>query len=315
MSVESPAVTVIIPTYNRRKKLSYTLRSLLAQEFSDFEAWVVGDGCTDGSEEVVAELGDPRLQWFNLPQNGGNQWRPNNEGLRRARGRYIAFLGHDDLWFPWHLSALVAHAEKSSAGFFHDLLINLGPDGVLDANGPPPAGTTYERYFSPPSCWLHRREVVDKVGLWKNPAELTWSADFDYGRRTFLAGVAIEFVPSFGVIKFPAPCWRAYADDALDPQEKCLEAILQDSAAFSRRVLTESAVVFSKFIRQSALQPLPQALRETRDAVANAQKVLVRAAIDLYGRDRWPLRGLLLKRMHGILQSSRRKRGLLERSE
>ena len=162
MSADTPAVTVIVPTYNRRATLRHALQSLLAQDFSDFEAWIVGDGCTDGSEEEVSELGDARLHWINLPVNGGNQWRPNNEGLQRARGRYIAFLGHDDLWLPWHLSTLVFHAEKSGADFLHDLLINIGPDGVLDVNGPPPRGTTYERYFCPPSSWLHRRDGGDK---------------------------------------------------------------------------------------------------------------------------------------------------------
>ena len=113
MSADAPTVSVITATYNRRAMLRYALQSLLAQDFSDFEAWIIGDGCTDGSEEEVARLGDARLHWLNLPVNGGNQWRPNNEGLQHARGRYIAFLGHDDLWLPWHLSRLVAHAEKS----------------------------------------------------------------------------------------------------------------------------------------------------------------------------------------------------------
>src|ERR1700730_9755739 len=112
MSADAPTVTVIVPTYNRRATLRHALQSLLAQDFSDFEAWIVGDGCTDGSEEEVAKLGDARLQWINLTVNGGNQWRPNNEGLQRAGGRYAAFLGHDDLWLPWHLSTLVTSVDK-----------------------------------------------------------------------------------------------------------------------------------------------------------------------------------------------------------
>src|SRR5437667_49902 len=169
MSAETPTVTVITATYNSRTTLRYALQSLLAQDFSDFEALIVGDGCTDGSEEEVAKFDDNRFHWINLSENYGNQWRANNEGLQRARGRYVAFLGHDDLWLPWHLSALVSQAEKSSANFFHDLLINVGPHGVLDVNGPPPPGTTYERYFAPPSSWLHRRDIVEKVGGWRDP--------------------------------------------------------------------------------------------------------------------------------------------------
>jgi glycosyltransferase involved in cell wall biosynthesis len=308
--MNAPTVSVITATYNRRAMLRYALQSLLAQDFSDFEAWIVGDGCTDGSEEEVARLGDARLHWLNLPVNGGNQWRPNNEGLQRARGRYIAFLGHDDLWLPWHLSRLVAHAEKSGADFFHDLLVNVGPDGVLDVNGPPPRGTTYERYFFPPSSWLHRREVVAKVGLWRDPAELTWNTDYDYGRRVYLGGLRIEFVPSFGVVKFPAMRWRTYSATSSHPRAEYLEAMLQDPVALSARILTESAVAFSRFTLQGARQPLQQALREAVDASLHALKVFVRAAIDAYGRQRWPLRQLLHRRMRRILARNRTARGL-----
>ena len=310
MNADAPTVSVITPTYNRRAMLRYALQSLLAQDFSDFEAWIVGDGCTDGSEEEVANLGDARLHWLNLPVNGGSQWRPNNEGLARARGRYIAFLGHDDLWLPWRLSRLVAHAEKSDADFFHDLLVNVGPDGVLDVNGPPPPGTTYERYFFPPSSWLHRREVVAKVGLWKDPAELTWATDYDYGRRVHLAGLRIEFVPSFGVVKFPAMRWRTYSATSSHPRATYLKAMLGDPAEFSVRILTESAVAFSSFTSQGARQPLKQALREAAGAGIHALKVFVRAGIDAYGRERWPVRQLLHRRMRRIFARNRVLRGL-----
>jgi glycosyltransferase involved in cell wall biosynthesis len=67
-----------------------------------------GDACTDDSAELVASYRDPRLHWFNLPTNSGYQSAPHNEGLRRARGRYVAYLNHDDLWLPNHLERLVA---------------------------------------------------------------------------------------------------------------------------------------------------------------------------------------------------------------
>src|SRR5579872_2122093 len=98
-----PQVTVIVPTYNCSRTLRCALRTLCQQFYRDFEVWVVGDCCTDDSEQVVAAMGDSRLHWTNLTQRVGRQNGPNNEGLRRAQGKYIAYLGHDDLWFPWHL--------------------------------------------------------------------------------------------------------------------------------------------------------------------------------------------------------------------
>ncbi len=54
-------VSVIIPTYNSSRTLRMTLESVLAQDFQDFEVQVLGDGCTDDSEAVVAAFGDPRI--------------------------------------------------------------------------------------------------------------------------------------------------------------------------------------------------------------------------------------------------------------
>jgi len=82
----SPCVTVIIPTYNWSRVLPYSIGSVLRQTFADFELLVVGDGCTDDSEQVVTAIPDPRLRWINLPVNDGHQFAPNNEGLLQARG-------------------------------------------------------------------------------------------------------------------------------------------------------------------------------------------------------------------------------------
>ena len=103
----APLVTVITATYNSSALLKLTLSSLISQHYDAFEAWIVGDACTDDSAAVVASLGDPRLHWTNLPSNSGSQAAPNNEGMARAHGDFIAFLGHDDLWFPWHLESLI----------------------------------------------------------------------------------------------------------------------------------------------------------------------------------------------------------------
>jgi glycosyltransferase involved in cell wall biosynthesis len=80
-------VTVITATYNRAATLRLALESLLGQEFRDFEAIIIGDGCTDNSEEVVRSFHDRRLRWSHLERNSGSQAAPNNHGLRLARGR------------------------------------------------------------------------------------------------------------------------------------------------------------------------------------------------------------------------------------
>src|SRR3712207_3932020 len=106
--MRSPRVSVITATYNWSNVLRHAIESARWQTFADFEMLVVGDGCTDDSGAVVASFGDPRLRWHNLEANHGHQSAPNNAGLAMARGEFIAYLGHDDVWFPTHLAALVS---------------------------------------------------------------------------------------------------------------------------------------------------------------------------------------------------------------
>jgi len=101
----APTFSVIVATYNWSAALRLALASVLEQTEHDFELLVIGDHCSDDSEAVVRAFGDSRLVWVNLERNCGSQWGPNNTGLSMARGRYIAYLGHDDLWAPGHLRA------------------------------------------------------------------------------------------------------------------------------------------------------------------------------------------------------------------
>src|SRR6266516_614039 len=125
-----PSVTVIIPTFNWSSVLPYSIGSVQRQTFTDFEVLVVGDGCTDDSEAVVGRIGDARVRWINLPTNTGHQSGPNNEGLRQARGQFIAYLGHDDLWLPHHLSCLISMLEQGAdLAYGMNLWVMPGPDG------------------------------------------------------------------------------------------------------------------------------------------------------------------------------------------
>src|SRR5882672_1604628 len=162
---KSPLVTVICSTYNSKATLRCALRSVLNQDLADFEVLVMGDACTDGTEEIIAELKDTRLHWFNFPHNTGSQSEPNNEGLRRARGRLIAFIGHDDLWFPWHLSRLVKHIEQTGADVVHDLVASVGLENIEGVYGSPHPLAGYARIYFPTSSWLHRRELAEQVGF------------------------------------------------------------------------------------------------------------------------------------------------------
>src|SRR5271166_5410305 len=112
--VTSPSVTVVIPTFNWSAALHCAIRSVLLQTMQDFEIFVVGDGCADDSADIVASFHDPRIRWHNLERNHGSQWVANNYALANARGEWIAYLGHDDIWYPTHLESILRAARDAS---------------------------------------------------------------------------------------------------------------------------------------------------------------------------------------------------------
>jgi glycosyltransferase involved in cell wall biosynthesis len=98
---ESPLFSVVIPTHNRINLLLRALDSVRAQTFTDFEVIVVDDGSTDGTSERLARLGK-RIQLITQTNRGPGSAR--NHGANVAKGKYVAFLDSDDLWFPWTLA-------------------------------------------------------------------------------------------------------------------------------------------------------------------------------------------------------------------
>lgn len=102
-----PLISVVVPTYQRAALIEETLRSVLAQSHDALEVLVEDDGSTDGTDAVVARLGDPRIQYHRAP-NVGRPAPVRNRGIARARGELVAFLDSDDVWEPRKLELQVA---------------------------------------------------------------------------------------------------------------------------------------------------------------------------------------------------------------
>jgi len=177
---EAPTVSVIMATYNRSNLLRYSIGSVLRSDFSDFELIVVGDGCTDDTEDVVRGFADPRIRFVNLPTNSGAQSVPNNAGIELARGRYILFLNHDDLYFEDHISASLALMQRTGADIAWSPVLVLEKSGR--ESGPPDpehdviglggfAGTSGfdPQTFIIASSWIVRSDVCRAVGPWCDP--------------------------------------------------------------------------------------------------------------------------------------------------
>ncbi|MEO5819117.1 MAG: glycosyltransferase family A protein [Vicinamibacteraceae bacterium] len=208
-----PLVSIVIATYNRSQVVAHAIASVLRSTTTDWELIVVGDCCTDDTAEVVAGFADRRIVWVNLPENAGEQSGPNNEGIRRARGRYLAFLNHDDLYFPDHLATSIACCEASEADLvWSPLLVALPAAGADLAAGREPfrlsgvtSGNDYDpRVFVFASSWLMRRELADRIGPWRSGRTTFVTASQDWIFRAWRSGARLRCHPHVGVLAVPA---------------------------------------------------------------------------------------------------------------
>lgn len=199
-----PCVSVITATYNRSNVLRYTIASLLRSTFTDWELLVIGDDCTDDTEEVVASFQDRRIHFTNLRRNHGEQSGPNNEGLRQARGRYLAFLNHDDLWMPNHLENAMRGIEQTGADLVYALAIAISHDGRPKLIGSTHSGCYEPQVRIPASQWLFRRQLVEEIGLWRSAHEIYAVPSQEWLFRAWQAKKKLCMLPQVTVIEIPS---------------------------------------------------------------------------------------------------------------
>lgn len=103
-----PAVSVIIPVYNLENYLDTCLDSVGRQTYGDFEAIVVDDGSTDGSQAVARRHAERDARIVVVRTVNQGTARARETGIRHAQGDYICFLDGDDVWDSRMLEKLVA---------------------------------------------------------------------------------------------------------------------------------------------------------------------------------------------------------------
>lgn len=163
-------VSVIIPTYNRRRLVCDAVESALAQTYSPVEVLVVDNGSNDGTGDELKKYGE-RIRYFFMPKPGLSPAR--NFGIGQAGGEFVAFLDNDDLWDPRKLekqmplfknpSVVLAYTD---AHLFHEAGRS---DGLYSALYPPKRGPILEPLFRGPfmvcSSLVVRSEALAKAGL------------------------------------------------------------------------------------------------------------------------------------------------------
>ena len=181
----APLVSVVVAAYNCEQYVGAALDSALAQDHPRFEVIVVDDGSSDDTPEIVA-----RYPVRVIRQPNAGQGAAKNAGVAAAEGDLIAFLDHDDLWFPSKLSRQVAALEASPEA--DGVLARL--EVLLEPGVPHPPWLTRSREYPwfPPSSWLLRRAVFETVGPFDAESVVP---DFDWMLRARDLGARFEILP------------------------------------------------------------------------------------------------------------------------
>jgi glycosyltransferase involved in cell wall biosynthesis len=192
-------ISVVMPVYNGASFLERALRSLTVQTMPHWELLAVDDASTDDSFDRLshAAQADPRIRPARLEINQGPS-AARNHALRQARGDIIAYLDQDDELYPEQLQRIVARMDWWDVLVFaYDLVYPPGVVGgseqVFTWDPAPVRDRILEQHIAVPLGVAHRRELLDRVGLF-NEHEYV-EHDSDQWRRFARAGAYFLFLP------------------------------------------------------------------------------------------------------------------------
>lgn len=158
-------VSIIMPSYNTAQYISDSIKSIQAQSYNNWELIIVDDCSTDNSIEIIREFNDPRIILLQNEKNSGAAIS-RNFALRKAKGKWIAFLDSDDTWMPDKLEKQIKFMESNNYAFtFTDYRICLNGEWMPYINTGPMVVTKKKMYDY---CYLSTITVMyerEKIGL------------------------------------------------------------------------------------------------------------------------------------------------------
>lgn len=205
-----PRVSVVVPSYNRADYISETIRSILAQSFTDLELIFIDDGSTDDTESIVKAFADKdsRVKYFK--QANSERAIARSYGMTLAKGEYLCLVDSDDIWYPQKLEKQVARMDADT-----QLVCSYAAVDRIDMQSNPVkaakrqlegySGNIYEellqRNFIPSVTPMIRKKYIEIVGAQRT--EFIPYEDWDFWLRLARIG-------KFEHIKEPLGAYRLH---------------------------------------------------------------------------------------------------------
>ena len=163
-------VSIIMPSYNTDKFIIETIKSVLAQTYTEWELLIVDDCSTDKTDEIVRSfLSDKRIKYFKNEKNSGAA-ASRNKALREAKGKWIAFLDSDDLWMPEKLEKQIRFMKNNGYYFSYTNYAEIDVEGKrngITVTGPRKITKTGFYNYCWPGCLtvMYDRNAVGLVQI------------------------------------------------------------------------------------------------------------------------------------------------------
>ena len=116
--------SIIIPTYNREEKLKRALNSVINQTYKEWEIIIIDNNSKDGTKKMVKGFKDTKIKLFSI-KNNGIIAKSRNLGIKKSKGKYLAFLDSDDYWQLNKLSECYNFLKKNKKTklIYHDMFV------------------------------------------------------------------------------------------------------------------------------------------------------------------------------------------------
>lgn len=194
----TPAVSVIIPTYNHEKFLQKCLQSLLGQTFASWEAYVINNFSEDNTIEVVNSFHDSRIHLVNF-KNNGIIAASRNHGIKLSHAGLIAFLDSDDIWYPTKLSRCIQELSNNRDLVCHNLRYVKNGKYWKDVKCGPLEKAGFNELLYKGSCLttsavVVRKECLSHVSGFSEDPEIVTSEDYDLWLKLSRSGARFHFI-------------------------------------------------------------------------------------------------------------------------
>lgn len=187
-----PNISIIIATYNSASNIQTCLLNIINQDYQDWECIIVDGNSSDDTISIVKSFItiDSRIRYISETDNG--IYDAFNKGYKLAKGKWIYYLGSDDLIFENALSKLINKKAVNSDILYGNISIKFPNHSFLLHKPYNPCKLRFFMFSNHQSI-IMKREIIDSMNGFDTNYKV--AADYDLLQRCYLSGYIFEYIP------------------------------------------------------------------------------------------------------------------------